>query len=159
MTVITYRDGTLACDSCWNDDGLITSSATKITRLPYGKLYGAAGDCDDRGLLELLRPVQVPAELPTRRTLEELRSDISALLIFCEPQLRVFVVDCCPPGKADEVSGIYEVRGPFIAVGSGRDVAMGAMAYGAGAVEAAHAACEHDVNCRPPIHCLKVNPL
>jgi hypothetical protein len=160
VTIIAYRNGTIACDSCWNDDGLVFSSATKIIRLPYGKLYGASGDCDDRMLLDLLRPVQVPAELPTKKQLEELDIDVSALLVFKPPicgPLRVFVIDCYHLGKAEESSGITEVHAPFCAVGSGRKTALGAMAHGASAAEAVQVACDLDIYCRPPIHVLKVD--
>ncbi len=154
MTIVAYRDGIMAGDRCWSSEGLLVSSATKVRRL-NGKLYGGAGDSDDRALVELLLPVQLPAELPTRAQLVALNISVSALLVFSfEAHIcmrpRIFVVDA---GKPDE-TGIYEVQMPFIAVGSGREVAMGAMAAGADAKRAAEIACELVTSCRPPVDTL-----
>ena len=61
MTVIAYRDGMMAADSCWSDNhendscsGLIFSHAPKLRRLSSGALYGGAGASDDRELVALL---------------------------------------------------------------------------------------------------------
>jgi hypothetical protein len=157
VTVIAFRDGIMAGDRCWNDDQLIVSSARKL-RMLSGKLYGASGDGDDRALVELLMPVQVPSELPTRAQLASLQIDVSALLVFA-PRFpgdtyfpRIFVIEA---GKPDD-TGIYEVRLPYIAIGSGREVAMGAMAAGADAERAAHIACELVTSCRPPVDTLRL---
>jgi hypothetical protein len=159
VTVIAYRDGVMAGDRCWSDEQLVVSSACKLRRLS-GKLYGGAGDSDDRALVELLTPVQVPAELPTRAQLAGLGIDASALLVFSPygsnegafPFGRVFVIEA---GKGED-TGIYEVRLPFIAIGSGREVAMGAMAAGADAKRAAMIACDLVTTCRLPVDTLEL---
>lgn len=154
MTVIAFRDGVMAGDRCWSDEQLVVSSARKV-RMLSGKLYGGAGDSDDRALVELLMPVQVPAELPTRAQLIALNTDVSALLVFRDNRYmdgRVFVIEA---GKPDE-TGIYEVRLPFIAIGSGREVAMGAMAAGADAKRAAEIACDLVTSCRLPVDTLSL---
>ena len=161
MTVIAYKDGHIACDSCWSDDGLLFSSATKIIRLPHDKLYGASGDSDDRALLDLVRGASTPHELPSRQQLEELNTDMSALVIFYNKHIiyrgipRVFILDCVKNSDKYEPSGVTEVNLPFTAIGSGRQIAIGAMAAGASAVAAVHLACDWNVYCRPPVHSLK----
>jgi hypothetical protein len=155
VTVIAYRDGVMAGDRCWSDEQLVVSSACKLRRLS-GKLYGGAGDSDDRALVDLLTPVQVPSELPTRAQLVALNVDALALLVFppgfMSTANRVFVIEAGKP----EDCGVYEVRMPFTAIGSGREVAMGAMAAGADAKRAAEIACELVTSCRLPIDTLEL---
>jgi hypothetical protein len=146
MTTIAYRDGILACDSCWSDDSLVVLSQTKILRLRSGALYGAAGHVDDRALVAALQDASGPADLPSHEDLYEMKTEIRALLIF--PDGSVFMIDAKEP-----CAGVTPL-GPFAAVGSGGRVAMGAMAMGASAEQAVEIACRLDTYCRLPIHTL-----
>lgn len=150
MTVITYRSGIIACDSCWNDaSGMIDNLQTKIQRLPSGALYGAAGDVDDRRLVELLKDVKHSCELPASTVLREFSENINALIIL--PSWKVFYVD-----TGEEDGAICPVQGDYAAVGIGRLLAIGAMAAGASAYSAVQLTCQHNVYCRPPVHQLRL---
>lgn len=157
MTIITYRDGIMASDSCWSDstDGMVFTNHSKLVRLRSGAIYGGAGDADDRALVELLQDVSDPLHLPSRGALIDLDSDLSTLIVFLDG--RVFNIDTAPREKKDEVTGITPIHGNFIAVGSGRLAAMGAMAAGATAMQAASIACAFEIHCRPPVHAMRLD--
>lgn len=150
MTVITYRDGVMACDSAWSLDDTVVTRQNKITRFETGALYGAAGDSDDRTLVRLLAKVTRASEIPSRAALAEIPNDIGALFVL--PSGAVFMIDT---GKDDP--GMCPVRHPFATVGSGKKLAFGAMAAGATAREAAAIAARYDLHCRTPVHTLTLS--
>lgn len=148
MTVIAYKDRTLAGDSAWTDRGTVTRLATKLTVLPSGILYAGAGDGDDRELLELLKGVKTPEDLPPADKLKSTGS-LEALLVF-------------PDGQVWEIGtgkrrGYAERRDAPVALGSGALLALGAMLAGAGAEEAATIAASRDIYCREPITTLSLD--
>ncbi len=147
MTVIAYKDGVMACDSCWSDNGLVANSANKIVRLSSGGLLGEAGDSDTRDIIALLDKVKKAAQLPPREAISKLGIDYAALLVLPDASLWHVYADI---EKKDY--GLFPVRLPFAAVGCGKQLAIGAMAAGASAVQAASIACQWDTMCRPPIH-------
>lgn len=151
MTVIAYRAGIMAGDSCWanSSTGTIDNLQNKMQRLKSGLLYGGAGDCDDRKLLTMLHRVKTPAQLPTAEKLKEIADSINALLVF--PSGDVFYLD-----TGAEDGAVCPVQTLFAAVGSGRQIAIGAMAAGATAYSAVQITCQHNVYCRPPIHQLRL---
>lgn len=130
MTTIAYRNGILAADTLVLDgNDIVCGHATKIHRTPAGDLIGAAGvfehlplifDWADRGF-------------PDERNIE-LKS-ITAIIIR----------------KNGDVGwawnrGFYchAANAPFYSEGSGRELAKGAMAMGASAIEAVRVAIEYD---------------
>jgi hypothetical protein len=156
MTVIAYKDGLMAGDSCWSmtgegsHDGLIVNVADKLVRLRSGGLYGAAGAVDDRQLLDLLHDVHSPEMLPDVRKLRAtLHSDILALLVL--PDGSIWEV-----ATGEDEGGIMPVKPKFHAVGIGRSLALGAMAQGANARRAIEIACEFNVYCRGPVTALRL---
>ncbi|SRR5258708_4887579 len=156
MTTVTYKDGVMACDSCWTCDDVIDTLMTKITRLSSGALLGQAGDNDARAIEKMLDKVKTPAGLPARDDLLRIRLDYMGLLVL--PRGRVFKVSLTHNSEAnwgegfDEDVGIWEISGAFTAVGSGKAFAIGAMAAGKSAVEAVRIACRYDINSRAPVH-------
>jgi hypothetical protein len=52
----------------------------------------------------------------------------------------------------DRVPLPFELSMPFMAIGSGMDLAMGAIAAGADSLTAARIAAQHDTQCSPPFH-------
>lgn len=155
MTIIAYRNGVMASDSCWSDGqgdeniyaGLIFAKESKVRKLESGALYGASGASDDRELLGLINKVTIPQALPSARALQECEhSNVTALLVLPDRSVwRIYT--------GEENGGIEPVTGfPYAATGSGSALAIGAMLFGASAEEAAHVACVHNVYCRPPIH-------
>jgi ATP-dependent protease HslVU (ClpYQ) peptidase subunit len=148
MTVITYRDGVMACDSCWSEDNLVIAMQPKIFRLRGGALYGAAGDVDDRAIMDAVEGARTPADLPSFQFLFDIKNDVQALVVF--PNGDVYLIETDP-------AGVMPVRAPFSAIGCGKKIALGALAAGKSAVEAAEIACEYDVFCRPPIYLLNLD--
>ena len=74
MTIIVWRAGVMACDSCWASNGTQTVSMIKIKRLTSGALLGSAGENDSRDMERLLDKIKGPDKLPSRQDLIALRS-------------------------------------------------------------------------------------
>lgn len=159
MTVIAYKDGVMAGDSAWSlcgedatHDGLIVNSMNKLTRLRSGALYGGAGSSDDRQLLDLLQDVSTAARMPDVRKLRgTLQEGVHALLVL--PDGSIWEVE-----TGEDDGGVMPVNRTWHAVGSGRALAMGAMAVGASARHACEVACDFNTYCRLPITTLKLRP-
>lgn len=152
MTVIAYRNGIMAGDSCWSEpeSGLITTIQNKLLRLPSGALYGGAGAPDDRALVRLLLQVEEPAAIPELATLmAEQLSDLECLLVL--PDETVWIIETGPKGM-----GLCPIEMPFTAIGAGAAVAIGAMAAGATAKRAVAIACKHVRSCCPPVYTLAI---
>jgi ATP-dependent protease HslVU (ClpYQ) peptidase subunit len=149
VTVIAYRKGILAGDSCWSEeDGLVVNIQNKLVRLRSGAIYGGAGACDDRALLRMLQNVRTPEQLPMPRDLaaDDL-SELECLLVL--PDRSVWIIEGGPEG-----GGVCPVKLPFIAIGSGKQVAMGALAANKTAEEAVRIACDWHRTCCRPVHTL-----
>jgi hypothetical protein len=151
MTVIAYRKGVMAGDSCWSEkDGFICNVQNKLVRLASGAIYGGAGATDDRALRKLLQNVVSPDRLPDLATLSDPDyGDVECLLVL--PDHSVWTI-----GGGEKGYGVCPVKVSYCAIGSGRDLAIGAMAQGATAAAAVKLACQWHVHCRPPVHTLKL---
>jgi len=154
MTTIAYRDGIMACDSCWTcGDGTVDTLCTKIVRLSSGALLGSAGGNDSRTIERLLDRVKTPAAVPSYEELAAIRQDFIGLLVLPKGQIYKIAATAAQPDKCDECDlGAWQIHGLFAAAGSGADLALGAMAAGKSAKEAVAIACRYDVNSRPPVH-------
>lgn len=155
MTTIAFDGKIMACDSCWTYGGTVDTLSTKITRLASGGLLGMAGQNDSRAIVALLDKVKTPAQLPTYDTVMAIRADALGLLVL--PRGRVYkiaTVITSPENWSEDMGdfGLWEITGPFAAVGSGGDAALVAMECGKGARDAVRIACKYDPNSRPPIH-------
>lgn len=152
MTVIAYRNGVMAGDSCWSEPetGLLCNIQNKLLRLPSGALYGGAGAPDDRALLVLLCDVEERTRLPDWNTLQaDNYAHLECLLVL--PDGSVWIIE-----GGREGSGVCPVALPFTAIGAGAAVAIGAMAAGATAKRAVAIACKHVRSCCPPVHTLAI---
>lgn len=164
MTVITWRAGIMACDSCWCYGDTQVASLIKITRLSSGALLGQAGDNDARAIIELLDKIKDPKKLPTRLDLARTLTDFYGLLAL--PKGGVYVISSGPvdqagwPSSDHEDYGVWSATsmGGYAAVGSGADHALAAMDAGASAKEAVQIACRRNISCRSPVHVVKLNP-
>jgi hypothetical protein len=156
MTTIAYKDGVMACDSCWTGDEMQETSQTKIVRLSSGALLGGSGDNDSREVYALLDKVKSAKSLPTRTQLAELRCSFSGLLAL--PNGSVFKISADFGEKEkDSDYGIWPVgRRGIAAAGAGAHLAIGAMAAGKSAREAVAIACAWDINSRLPVHMLEL---
>lgn len=152
MTTIAYRDGQMACDSCWASDDVVDALANKITRLSGGALYAGSGQADDRSLVAMLDKVKTPAQLPSYEALMALRLDAGALLVLPKGRIYKIGTSVAAPGTAEFECGLYEIPGPFAAIGSGWIIATVAMDCGKSARDAVRIACKYDLNSRPPVH-------
>ncbi len=166
MTVIAWRFGIMACDSCWATDGVHNVTMNKILRLSSGALLGSAGENDARAMYALLDKVKTEKQLPTAVELASTKLDYAGLLAL--PKGGVWHV---VTGKHDTHGYPHDDQmdfgcfpadtiGGYAACGSGGDFALGAMA-GSEAVTAklaVAAAIRHQVNCRGPIYYSTLTP-
>ncbi len=158
MTIIAYRHGIMACDSCWaTSEGLQEISLTKIRRLKSGALLGGAGEGDSRDAELLLENVKHEKDLPLRSKLQELHLDWTGLLVLPNGQVFTVATSDAPTKEYAEVGVCVFNRG-FAAVGTGAEIAIGAMAAGKTAAEACKIVCDWDIHCRPPIHVIALRP-
>jgi hypothetical protein len=158
MTTVAYKDGWMACDSCWGDENGLLTRRPKIIRLPSGGLLGEAGSCDSRDIIALVGKIKTPGHMPTRKQLIELKVDYSGILVL--PSGKIFNVYCEAPEHAggDWDCGIFEVGENFYAVGSGKEYAFAVMEFGGSARDAVAIACRRDKNSRPPVHVAQLPP-
>jgi hypothetical protein len=156
VTTIAYKDGVMACDSCWTGDEMQEASQTKIVRLASGALLGGSGDNDSREIFQLLDKIKRDKQLPTRTQLAALRVSFSGLLAL--PNGEIFKISADFGEKeSDSDYGIWPVgRRGLAAAGSGCHLAIGAMAAGKSAREAVAIACKFDINSRLPVHSLEL---
>ena len=150
MTTIAVRSGIMACDSAWSDgNGTLVTLQTKITRTKHGALVGGAGDCSDFDVMRLLEKVRRPVDFPPLADLMaacHAKSDLEFLIYFPDRQIWTFA-------KGEDSAGeLFRIKAPFAAIGSGATAAKVAMSLKASAIRAIQAACEWDMNCRPPVH-------
>lgn len=136
MTSIAYRDGVLAADSGVQSRGTRIGSVQKVFKAKDGSLLAYAGDANlaadvaewvDGGL----RHDSVP-DTADRGT-----------ILWVQPDGSVHIID--GGGKP------YPVEAPFYAEGSGEDLALGAMAAGASAVQAIEIAIHFDSGSSGPV--------
>lgn len=162
MTIIAWRGGIMACDSCWASNGTQTVSMIKIKRLTSGALLGSAGDNDGRDMERLLDRIKSPDKLPSRMDLIATKLSYEGLIAF--PRGGVWMIstgkvdDAGYPADDDEDMGIWpaSTMGGYAACGSGGDYALAAMDAGATARQAVEIACKRNINCRLPVHVRKL---
>ncbi len=158
MTVITWRSGTMCSDSCWTYGDTHIASLIKIKRLSSGALLGQAGDNDCRAIESLLDKIKDPRKLPSKVELSSCKDGFLGLLAL-PSNGGVWVIATGPVTEAgwptdDGEHGIWLATsmGGYAAVGSGSDIALGAMDAGATAKQAVEIACRRNINCRLPVH-------
>lgn len=133
MTIIAYRDGVISADSqITSYSGVITSQFYKLSTNSDGWLGGGAGDIYD---ISAFRGWVNKGCKKTFKGAE--RDNFEAILV--DPDGFVHVIDkrgILAKDKAD-----------YYASGSGAQVALGAMAHGASAIEAVHIAIKLITTC------------
>jgi hypothetical protein len=160
LTTIAYRDGIMACDSCWALDGsLIDNLANKIIRLKSGGLFGLCGSNDVRPIVKMLENVKTEKQMPSYEDLAACR--ISGMYLLVLPNRKVYKFQTTAlaadswEAETQDI-GMWRIELPFVSVGSGSHIAIGAMAHGASAQQAVRAACRFDINSRLPVHTHKL---
>ncbi len=138
MTIIAYRDGVMAADTCFTD-GFITSGVKLYKK--SGHIIGFCGD-----VAQALVFVDWFFNQKKNR-----RPDLASetgweALVLNKDGVTTWERSLRPIPMDDE----------FYAIGSGSMLAMGAMEHGASASQAVAIACKRDPYCREPIQAMKL---
>lgn len=154
MTTIAFKNGVMAADSMTSFGSTRFALHAKIYRLTSGALLGTAGNSDSRDVIALLDTCHSPEHLPSRQALEALHSDFTGLIAFRNGGLWMVRCDWTTEYAADGIwaAQVIECSTPYLAIGSGSDFAIGAMAAGCTAAKAVEVACRFDAGSGPPVH-------
>jgi hypothetical protein len=103
-----------------------------------GSMFGLCGNASDCAAFRLWQEASAdkPAKFDEQVSILEVRGD-GTIWIW------------------DKTLVPYQVRAPFFAVGSGSELALGAMAVGASAERALEIACEYDNGTKGPVETLR----
>jgi hypothetical protein len=161
MTIIAWRNGIMASDSCWTYGDTQVVSQGKIKRLSSKALLGQAGDNDARAIEQLFDRIKDPHKFPSKIELAATKDDFMGILAL--PRGGVYIISSGPVDEAGwpwadsqdqrEDLGIWPATtmGGYAAVGSGAECALAAMDAGANAVKAVEIACRRNIQCRLPV--------
>ncbi len=140
MTTIAFKDGIFAADSQCTGGGVIVGRHEKIRDFPGGWFAGTGctSDC-----MKMHRWI---VEGEKRDAEPKIDDNSMALVIMTNGQVR----------HLDNCLIFYEIDAPFHALGSGAQIAMGAMAAGATATEAVEIACRFDTGSSGPVQTVRV---
>lgn len=158
MTTIAYRDGVMACDSCWTANDVQTTSMTKIDRLSSGALFANAGDSDNRALIALLDKIKTADKLPSKQELAATKCESLSILVL--PNGQVWMIGISETNSGSDIfqAAVWPANRGIAAVGSGGELALGAMGAGATPAQAVAVACRFDINSRLPVHQVALKP-
>jgi hypothetical protein len=145
MTTIAYKDGVLAADTrAFSGSSQPMGQKQKIYRIKHGSIFGVSTPCP--GLSEEIKNWFVEA-----KNLDH------------EPQLHGREFDMLEIDRAGQVffyHNSFMPAGPltaeYFAIGSGAEYALGAMGYGASAVDAVAVASAHDVWTGPTVTMIEI---
>lgn len=143
VTTIAYRDGVLAADSQVTAGDIYRGNARKVfaVNTSVGRTLVAASG--SRGAAEAFRTwIREGGEKP------EIHKDDTLLGIVVRPDGTVEVWN--------ERLAKQPVVAPFVAAGSGNEIAMGAMGAGASAEEAVKIACRFCIYSSEPVHTVRL---
>lgn len=141
MTTIAWDGMVLAGDTLSIMGDNLKQSAQKIYRLPDGRMYGGCGDLQD--------VLAVHAWLVTGGCKPPIDQNFSALVIDT-------LGNCA---KLENRLIMMPVHAPYIALGSGRDFAIAAMALSQCAEDAVRLAAQFDVWTGDVVETLSLEPL
>jgi hypothetical protein len=135
MTIVTIRDGVIVADTALNDNGHCVGRTQKVFAVPDqwggGWVAGSGNKSATETAIQALIADGPSAKPSVEMNLLWLRADGSIW--------------------ANDGGPWFELDAPFHAIGSGLPVALGAMAHGATAEEAARIACQIAEGCREPL--------
>lgn len=136
MTVIAYKDGLLASDSAISSDIVYIASMKKVIRTSAGWLVGGCGD-----VVHVVRFLSWAEAGFKARSRPPPSEDFAGMAIAPDGSLSLFEKDMMA----------FPVSAPFLAIGSGADLALGAMAHGASAAQAVEIAIQFCHGCKGPV--------
>jgi 20S proteasome alpha/beta subunit len=137
MTTIAYRDGILAGDTRVTTEDLVSpEKIRKVFKLRNGCLFAHSGDAEEGELLK--RSIIKGGPMPKIK-------DSDAICVM-------------PNGDILFTEGLTwtKIVAPFVALGSGKQFAYGAMQYGASAADAVRVACKLDKHSGLPIQTVRL---
>lgn len=144
MTTIAYKDGVVCADSSTNYGDVRFKSTKKI--VDHGDVVVAsAGDADDRHINALFHILNDEDDFPSNIELRDVKQ-VFVAFVFTRQTGQVFIVQ-----TGDEYPLIVECKEPHFAIGTGGELAIGAMSAGATAKEAVKIACKWDIKSATPI--------
>ena len=131
MTIVCYRNGVLCSDSGILKGNIKSGTASKIIKTKSGWLVGAAGD-----LCAIQKFLKWAKKEPKIRTHQDYVKAFSGLII--KPSGKVIEFYC---------DGYCRIDSDFVAMGSGAEIATGALAFGASARQAVECTIEYHNEC------------
>jgi hypothetical protein len=141
MTIVCFKDGILAADSVVVEDGMAYGLMRKIIRSDTGCLAGGSGDVSSLyPFLEWVRKGMKARGKPTIGELDGIVIKPNGEILFFENGLVPF-----------------KVSSKSHAIGSGAQMAIGAMMHGATAIQAVKYVCERITTCQEPIQALRLD--
>lgn len=151
MTTIAFKAGVLAADTKAVGEHDEIYKCKKLETLPNKTVVGCAGDADVRDILSLLGKATLH-KMPLKSKLKETQTMFKGIWVFPTGEVFKVSVEYLENKWDAEILPILESQ---VAVGSGGQYAMGAMAAGKTAIEAVRIACRLDNNSGLPIESFK----
>lgn len=141
MTTFAYRDGVLAADSAITMSGTYQGSTRKIFASKQGGMIAVSGDLAALAVFKRwVEENHCKGDVPV--------TDAEYSAVWIKPNGEVYAVE-------RDAAVLVEV--PFIAGGSGFDLATGAMAAGATAEQAVQIAAMFDTNTQLPVQVARID--
>ncbi len=140
MTIVVYRNGVLAADTLLSAGQTAWAFGKKIRQAKDGALIGACGN------IAFVQEFLDWAEQENRCEFEPPKSSSTNQGILITKKQTLYYVGKNP----------VPIKGPYFVLGSGSDIAMGALWMGATAIEAVHAAIDHNVHCDGQVEWLEL---
>lgn len=142
MTTITYRDGVMAADSrAYGGDKVPIGSKVKIKRMEDGTLVGATSTIVGGSAWA----IQWWEDGCPQKPGEHVNLPSAFTLLAVKPNGEAYMAN-------DHGALTGPLDAPFLAIGSGEQYALGAMAHGANAIDAVRASCRLDVWSELPVY-------
>lgn len=160
MSTVTFRDGVMASDSCGAAGGVRLFNMNKMWRLPRGCLVGICGDADSEMLLRIIADGEEGILGNVTLSRDELNDcGVAGEALVVTPTESVHYIQC---GKkfCDHVLAMpANPSAPYWAIGHGKEIALGAMAWGASAEDAVECAALHSISTIVPVRRLLLHPV
>lgn len=144
MTTVAYRDGILVADSGISGAGTYHGSTKKIFR---GKRNGVAGGAGHCSIFSWLEEWAEKHDFAVDFLKSHWDCEIDGVILWIKPDQTIWLV---------EDGHCWRLEAPFAAIGSGEQIALGAMAAGASAEQAVHIACGFDNGSHMPLQVMPV---
>ena len=149
MTVVVFKNGVMASDSqCTDDDGNVMMNVDKVFELPKGGLIGISGNYDVRNILDIMDEVAGEDTLPSKEELAHTQCDFAGILALPDGTLWDIDIELVSYENTDEwTASVGEITEEHYAVGTGGQLALGALDLGATVEQAVDIAIARNAYC------------